>query len=358
MKIIFIASANSIHSIRWIKYFSSNTDNKITWISTKKPNHETAIEYLKLNKDIKKYIISNFKNSINILKEIIFLRNSLVHIHYLGWHSLLVIFIHKSNKIISTPWGSDLLLNRNKIKDIWLNYLFSRTSLVLCDSKRLADISFKFGHRKKIIKIINFGIDTSLYNKKRSIFTSNKNIIVGSNRRLEKIYDIETFINAANILVKNIENIIFFIAGDGSLRDYLDRKVKEKGIEHKIKFLGSLDKEEMLNFYNSIDIYVSTSLSDGGLASSTAEAMSFERLVIVSNNSDNKKWIKDGINGYLFENSNAIQLSKIIESTIKNKHSSKEISKLARETIEKNYSYEKEMSKVNRLYNQTLIAKK
>ena len=48
----------------------------------------------------------------------------------------------------------------------------------------------------------------------------------------------------------------------------------------------------MLNFYNSIDIYVSTSLSDGGLASSTAEAMSFERLVIVSNNSDNKNGLR------------------------------------------------------------------
>ena len=357
MKIFFIASANSVHSLRWVKYFSLNTDNKITWISFKRPNHETLIEFKKLNKNIKKYIISNFQNLIIIFKEIILLRNSLVHIHYLGWHSLLLIFIHKSNKIISTPWGSDLLLNRNKIKNIWLNYLFNRTSLVLCDSKRLADISFKFGQEKKIIKIINFGIDTSLYNKKRSIFTSNKNIIVGSNRKLEKIYDIETFINAANILIKKIKNISFHIAGDGSLRDYLNKKVKEKGIENKVKFLGSLDKEEMLNFYNSIDIYVSTSLSDGGLASSTAEAMSFERLVIISNNSDNNEWIEDGINGYLFENSNYIQLSKIVESTIKNKTNAKEISKLARKTIEKKCSYEKEMSKVNHIYNETIILK-
>ena len=44
MRIVFIASANSVHSIRWIKYFSTNEDNKIIWISTKKPNHETLIE--------------------------------------------------------------------------------------------------------------------------------------------------------------------------------------------------------------------------------------------------------------------------------------------------------------------------
>ena len=48
----------------------------------------------------------------------------------------------------------------------------------------------------------------------------------------------------------------------------------------------------MLDFYNDLDIYVSTSLSDGGLSSSIAEAMAFERIVIATNNSDNKKWIK------------------------------------------------------------------
>ena len=57
----------------------------------------------------------------------------------------------------------------------------------------------------------------------------------------------------------------------------------------------------MLEFYNEIDIYVSTALSDGGLAASIAEAMAFERLVIVSDNSDNKLWVKNKKNGFLFE---------------------------------------------------------
>ena len=229
MRIVFIASANSVHSIRWIKYFSSNEDNKIIWISTKKPNHETIEDYKKLNKNIYKYIFNNLQNSISILKELLFIRNSLVHIHYLGWHSLFLIFIHKSNKIVSTPWGSDLLLNKNKLKNIWFNYLFSRTNLVICDSKRLADLSAKFGAPQTIIKTCNFGIDINIYKKKKHIFPSNKKVVIGSNRRLEKIYDIETFINAAFILNKNMRNISFLIAGDGSLRDDLYKKAIEKG---------------------------------------------------------------------------------------------------------------------------------
>ena len=54
MKIVFIASANSIHSTRWIKFFIKKK-NEITLISFKKPNQTTK-------KDINK-----FKNKIRIL---------------------------------------------------------------------------------------------------------------------------------------------------------------------------------------------------------------------------------------------------------------------------------------------------
>ena len=78
--------------------------------------------------------------------------------------------------------------------------------------------------------------------------------------------------------------------------------VNKNKLHKEIKFIGSLNKKEMINFYNKLDIYVSTSLSDGGLSSSTAEAMSFERLIIITDNSDNKLWVKNGQNGYLFKN--------------------------------------------------------
>ena len=106
----------------------------------------------------------------------------------------------------------------------------------------------------------------------------------------------------------------------------------------------------MIDFYNKIDIYVSTSLSDGGLAASIAEAMSFERIIIVSNNSDNKIWIRNKQNGYLFESKDYKNLSNLIIYAIENKKNSLLISKLSRDLIVENYSYSKEMGKVNQKY--------
>ena len=107
----------------------------------------------------------------------------------------------------------------------------------------------------------------------------------------------------------------------------------------------------MLNFYNNLDIYISTSLSDGGLSSSIAEAMSFERIVIVTNNSDNKMWIEDKVNGYLFKSGDYKELVKLIEKIIKNKKENTLIGNSARQIIKKKYSYEKEMNKVRSIYN-------
>ena len=67
-----------------------------------------------------------------------------------------------------------------------------------------------------------------------------------------------------------LEVTSFLIAGDGSQKESL-KVLLDTQIGSNIKFLGLLDKEEMIEFYNRIDIYVSTSLSDGGLAASIAE---------------------------------------------------------------------------------------
>ena len=349
MKIIFIASAASIHSIKWINFFV-NSQNEIYLITTTKPNHETKIEIEKIKNKINILVLDNLKNFFKILIFLIKGDYSLVHIHYLGWHSLLSILINLNSKLIVTPWGSDILKKRNFLKNIWLRILFKKSDFMICDSERLVNESIKLGIKKSKTMITMFGVDTNLYKKSRDIFANNKYYYVGSNRKLEDVYDVKTFIKAAKLICQNRDDIFFYIAGNGSLEKNYRKEIEEINMKDKIKFLGLLNKSQMIDFYNSIDIYVSTSLSDGGLAASIAEAMSFERLIIASNNSDNKIWIKNNNNGYLFESGDYKNLSDKIIFAIENKKNSITISKSSRDLIMKNYSYEKEMKKVKEKY--------
>ena len=78
--------------------------------------------------------------------------------------------------------------------------------------------------------------------------------------------------------------------------------------------------------------------------------MSFERLIIISNNSDNKIWIKNNINGFLFNSGDYRSLSELIINSVKFKEKSIEISKLSRDLIINKNSYQKEMKKVEKKY--------
>ena len=348
LRIIYIASAKSIHSARWIKFFSSS--NNIIWITNAEPSKETIKEFNYLKKKTTILNAKKLKDLFKILKLLLFEKYSLIHIHYLGWHSLLTLLTRPSSNLILTPWGSDLLVNNSLFKKIWLIFLFKKAKYTICDSERLKNTAIKLGAKKNKILISMFGIDTNSYKAQRSVFSDEKKIVIGSNRKFEKIYDVLTLLKTAKSICENRDDILFLIAGDGSLKLELKKYVLREKLSNKIIFLGLLNKEEMHDFYNKIDIFVSTSLSDGGLSSSIAEAMSFERVVIATNNSDNSLWIKDHKNGYLFENKDSVKLRKIIELVLKNKNKNVLVGKSARKVIELNYSYKKEMMKVNEIY--------
>jgi len=113
---------------------------------------------------------------------------------------------------------------------------------------------------------------------------------------------------------------------------------------------GFVDKEELPSLLSSSDIYVSTSLSDAGIAASTAEAMSCEIPVIISDSAENDKWINNNVNGFLFSTKNSEQLAEILIKLIKDHELRIKVGKEGRNIIIKKNDYENEMKKVNDLY--------
>ena len=136
-----------------------------------------------------------------------------------------------------------------------------------------------------------------------------------------------------------------------SLKDF----AVENDLADIVEFIKPYDPDNVIEFYKAIDIYVSCSLSDGGLSSSTAEAMSCGLVVVSANNSENHLWIKDGVNGYLFSDSSEIQLAQILEDISKTYSSLAALRANARDTIVKRNSLESEMGKVSTFYRSLVV---
>ena len=83
--------------------------------------------------------------------------------------------------------------------------------------------------------------------------------------------------------------------------------------------------------------------------------MSCKRLVIVSDNSDNSKFINHGTSGYLFQNKDHIELANLIKNAASNKSKSLKIANEGRNSILLNCNYHSEMKKVNKLYKEIYV---
>ena len=71
------------------------------------------------------------------------------------------------------------------------------------------------------------------------------------------------FIKVAEIVTKKNNNVLFINVGNGpqSYEDQLLLQCKERNLNDKIIWLNSVD--DMVSFYNAIDIFIFTSTSEG-----------------------------------------------------------------------------------------------
>lgn len=360
-KILFIASLNSIHSLKWINFFS-NLDYEISVISLTKINED-----YEFSKKINLYIYDKFKNKyINLIYSLLsiffkrefFSKYHITHVHYIGINGLISLILKKSNLIL-TAWGDDIKYNnKNILKNFFIKLIIKKSKIITTDSKEMKELICRIEKNlENKVKIINFGIDTSHFlkknydtqmEKKLNLQNFQNHLKIISLRNHEKIYNIETLILSIKKLVELKIKVLCLIYGNGSETNNLKKLTSDLELNKNIFFMGRYNQNELPDIFSILDCYVSTSLSDAGISASTAEAMSCELASISSNNSENNIWIKHEKTGFLFENKNVDQLTQILKN-LKNFNLSK-IGRESRKIILLNNDYNNEMKKVEDIY--------
>jgi|LakMenE01Jun11ns_1017448.scaffolds.fasta_scaffold9904991_2 glycosyltransferase involved in cell wall biosynthesis len=354
MKLSILGSANSIHTVKWANYFMNHFENVTIYsFDERSPN---------LNPDIEVFCVNQRFISFKFLFDILQIRKllksnpiKLFHVHSLGSYAFLS-FCLGLKDFYSTPWGSDILLNKNILKKFFLIYALRRSYRVTCDSRLILDMLKNMGIKTEIISIINFGIDTSLYSKfdslhlNSSLEISKKTNIVLSTRSLEPVYDVECLVKSAPFVLRDNPDTKFVIVGSGSQKQFLENLVDKLDLANHFIFMGKVENFLLPQILNSSTVYVSTATSDAGIASSTAEAMSCELICIVSDVRENSDWVIDGVSGFTFEPSNPNDLASKIIMALNISNENKTIGKAARKMIMDRNDYHNEMEKMLHLY--------
>ena len=357
IKLCFLASADSIHSVKWISYFCQK-NYQVSWISL------TPLTAGEIN-NIKFYRVPGLGKiaPINLLFDTIRLRRLLqeikpdiLHAHYAGANGILAA-LSGFHPLILTVWGSDILINtKSKIKGPFIKFALRQADLITCDAQHMVGTLNQLGITSDKIKQINFGVDTQKFQPQKQPGSIRKQLNLASRpliislRQLEPIYDVSSLIKAIAIVSRKTPDIACLIIGQGSENKSLRALTQSLDIQDKIIFVGHLPNDQLPKYLAAADIYVSTALSDAGISASTAEAMACGVPVIVTDTGENKKWIHSGHNGFIIPAQNPKALAAKIIWLLQNPRTRQSFGQRGRQTIQQKNDYYQEMAKMEKIY--------
>jgi L-malate glycosyltransferase len=348
IKICFLADADSVHTRKWVDYFSKSnceihivsmrdTDykfNKNVFLHIIKPQFKSKFSYFLLMFKIKKLV--------NTLKP------DILHSHYASSYGLFGSICNYHPFVISI-WGSDVndFPQHGIIHKILFKHILKSSNMVCSTSSSLAE-NTKIYYDKDIA-ITPFGVDLKLFTNKISVL-SNSYTTIGTVKNLEKIYGIDKLINAFAILTKKYKNedLRLLIVGDGSEKQNLLNLCEKLDIVSKVNFVGFIDNNSVTNYINKMDIVCIPSISEG-FGVSAVEACACGRPIVCTDVGGLSEIVKDGYNGYLCEPLNINDLEKKLDIMLRNKEKLKEFSENSRSIAVKKYDWNnnaKEMWKV------------
>jgi glycosyltransferase involved in cell wall biosynthesis len=210
-----------------------------------------------------------------------------------------IILIQGSRFILLAKLAALLSANKKKvvIVDTQANHLktapewlWLSISLVLADRVVFLTEYFKEEIRKKFawiynpnrISIINNGLDIQRF-KPASLPVEKREINIGMQSRIVPIKDHATLLKAfATLLPLRPElNLKLKIAGDGESLKELEQLVSELNIEKQVIFTGMLNEEKLIEFLQSLDIYVHASFGEV-MSTAIMQAMACKLPVIAS----------------------------------------------------------------------------
>ena len=352
MKICYIAP-EGIHTKRWVEYFAER-GHEIHLITLMAEDIQSAKIYPIKTKAPKLSPLFKAIRIRNLVKKI---KPDILHAHEVvpfGLYGALSGF----HPFVVTAWGSDVLIcpKESKIMKYAVPFTLRRADIITCDGENTKEAMIKMGIENKKINIIMHGVDIKKFGfscgdeelrEELAIFDSPTVI---STRRLGVIYDVGTLIKSIPLVLKEFADAKFIIAGEGEQKEYLMNLAKSLKVFDATRFVGWIPNDKLPKYLASSDVYVSTSLSDSGLSAGTAEAMACGLPVVITDFGDNRKWVEDGVNGFIVPLKDPKALAEKIIYLLKNPDIRKEFGMRNRRIIEERNNYYKEMEKMEKIY--------
>jgi glycosyltransferase involved in cell wall biosynthesis len=152
-------------------------------------------------------------------------------------------------------------------------------------------------------------------------------------RHLEPIYNVECAIRCFAHILDRFPHAILKIAGNGTDESSLRAYVRELDLNGSVKFLGNVNRSEIVNLYDEVDIFLNSSNVDN-MPIAILEAMASGLPVVSTNAGGIPYLVQDGRTGFLVNLNDHQAMAKKIIQLLESPVMARNIVKEARQYVE------------------------
>ena len=152
-------------------------------------------------------------------------------------------------------------------------------------------------------------------------------------------------------IVKQNPRARLIIAGDGNLRDELNKLATELSVEGKAIFIGSVREDDLVDMYRSARVFSLVSNRGEGIPLTPLEAMACGVPILVGNQDGSREAIENEKNGFSIDPFDLDNHARKIILLLDNENLRLSLSRGSIEVAQKSFSYESFRQKHHNFYN-------
>lgn len=265
--------------------------------------------------------------------------------------------IHILADVVDNPYFlSECKLNYFLNK--WAKWIIKKANTIRVSTLREKEKLVLKGFDKEKIYYVPFFIDFSFFDQgndngiRRLNLNGRFDKIVLSTNRLVKQKSIETLIRAIPYTVKKYPKCLFLIIGSGREEKHLKRLANNLGVKEFIKFQGAVTYKDIPRYFQTADIFVTTSHYEG-TCMTIQEAAIAKKPIISTPHAGACDIVKDSLTGFIVDFDDYIALSKKILYLLENDNIAKDMGNRAHSLVTQHFKKEEILKNYYKMWKET-----
>lgn len=149
------------------------------------------------------------------------------------------------------------------------------------------------------------------------------------------------------------EDVYCLIAGDGELREQLEKTILDMGLQGRVKLLGHLSRSDVLSLINVCDVFVMPSRTEG-TPIALLEAAVLRKPILASRVGGIPELIHDEREGLLVQPDHPSELAKALRRLIQDKSLVNRLAENAHQKVAMEFSLDMQVKSTVQAYNKAL----